>query len=877
MKKDRAHAESNLHKETSALYKTLADNRKLQMSKNKELNTQRALMENDAKDALREAKKGFAKKIAALTSTVVANDKKADRKIKKLTGIVDADAVKNAEGRKALKLIAKANKAELKTSVRNAIHKGEMRALQVEKLAKDTNQKTRDALNMRITADISKLTKSIHGSIEDLRLNTKAARKEMKREILYAVRAAASDAKKNLAAVVKWSNKEFNDLDKKLEKEKSASAIGRKALKDDVEKDKKIAARAIGDAVSNQNRALLALKTVTQKKIKKTNKRVDAYGKAVEDNAKAVEKQMAFNIKSLKGKLESAKQKATKLMSGANDASMNRKKKALGYIEDAIIAAGKKSDLKFSKVYIKLGRDRERADDSLSRESLKIQESIAKRSALYDTRFQKTVKNIKAAREQAGKQVKEGRAAFTSAFVSVVSTVKEMETRITANIQIVGTEVASLKAQQVTINRKTDAELKRISDLSDTRFKEGRKARGALRKVIEDHKAVAYNERKALEKSVTKNLKALRSFQAKKRGEVAADLTKATKGLYSTLTVDKENQANKNKSLKNQLKGASVNVDAALGRAKQDFAAKLMGLTNVVGANQKSYERGLQRITGVVHDWKKTSGEDRKLLKEQTASMEKDLQKAIVKAIAIGEAKAKAVQERGMGNISSMKKAMSGEIAEQVETMADEVFKATLENRGKIADNYLALKAYAGAMSDEIIDYTTKYQGKGLFSLGDLLGTVAAFSNVKTKATEGIGAGGDKVNGIFDGKLIPVPTSFTKANGLVSEWTKILSMVRSRWPYGLGHYLLGKVQFAMQKEGILTVGSVPDQQGEYVYVNPQSIGLANRLAELSALACRSARYQTAVVKLAAKLPKAMKVTPYTVPAGTFKKKGWGGQ
>jgi len=388
---------------------------------------------------------------------------------------------------------------------------------------------------------------------------------------------------------------------------------------------------------------------------------------------------------------------------------------------------------------------------------------------------------------------------------------------------------------------------------------------------------VAYNERKALEKSVTKNLKALRSFQAKKRGEVAADLTKATKGLYSTLTVDKENQANKNKSLKNQLKGASVNVDAALGRAKQDFAAKLMGLTNVVGANQKSYERGLQRITGVVHDWKKTSGEDRKLLKEQTASMEKDLQKAIVKAIAIGEAKAKAVQERGMGNISSMKKAMSGEIAEQVETMADEVFKATLENRGKIADNYLALKAYAGAMSDEIIDYTTKYQGKGLFSLGDLLGTVAAFSNVKTKATEGIGAGGDKVNGIFDGKLIPVPTSFTKANGLVSEWTKILSMVRSRWPYGLGHYLLGKVQFAMQKEGILTVGSVPDQQGEYVYVNPQSIGLANRLAELSALACRSARYQTAVVKLAAKLPKAMKVTPYTVPAGTFKKKGWGGQ
>merc|ERR1712028_53353 len=122
-------------------------------------------------------------------------------------------------------------------------------------------------------------------------------------------------------------------------------------------------------------------------------------------------------------------------------------------------------------------------------------------------------------------------------------------------------------------------------------------------------------------------------------------------------------------------------------------------------------------------------------------------------------------------------------MGEQVETMADQLFKATLDNRGKIADNYLALKAYAAAMSDEIIDYTTKYQGKGLFSLGDLLGTVAAFSSIKTKATEGISAGGGEVQSIFDGTLIKVPTSFTKSNGLVSEWTKILSMVRSRWPY----------------------------------------------------------------------------------------------
>merc|ERR1711998_611757 len=111
---------------------------------------------------------------------------------------------------------------------------------------------------------------------------------------------------------------------------------------------------------------------------------------------------------------------------------------------------------------------------------------------------------------------------------------------------------------------------------------------------------------------------------------------------------------------------------------------------------------------------------------------EKDLNKAIVKAIDIGEAKARAVE-----GANTAKKILSGEIAQQVEHMADDVFKAVLENRGKIADNYLALKAYSASKAGDIIDYTTKEGGKGLFSLGDLLTTVAALSSYHTKAAEG--------------------------------------------------------------------------------------------------------------------------------------------
>merc|ERR1711988_1272950 len=227
---------------------------------------------------------------------------------------------------------------------------------------------------------------------------------------------------------------------------------------------------------------------------------------------------------------------------------------------------------------------------------------------------------------------------------------------------------------------------------------------------------------------------------------------------------------------------------------KKTFEAKLMTLTNVVNANNIKYEVGINQLTDVVHDWKLVSKGDRDLLKDQITAMEKDLNKAIVKAIQIGETKARAVEERALEGANTAQKILSGEIAQQVETMADDVFKAVLENRGKIADNYLALKAYCGASEGKIYEYIMKANGKGLFSIGTLLQMIASASHSKTEPAEGISAGGGEVLPIFGGPPISVETSYTKSNGLVNEWASAFSLVRKQWPYGLGNYLLTKVQ-----------------------------------------------------------------------------------
>merc|ERR1719182_1056823 len=116
----------------------------------------------------------------------------------KLTGVVAANAIKDAAGRAELRKISAFNKNELKNAVRDAVHKGEQRALQIEKKMKNVNKKTQANLNLRITTEISKLSKSIHSQITELNLQTKEARAEMKKEILYAIKSKATLAKENL-------------------------------------------------------------------------------------------------------------------------------------------------------------------------------------------------------------------------------------------------------------------------------------------------------------------------------------------------------------------------------------------------------------------------------------------------------------------------------------------------------------------------------------------------------------------------------------------------------------------------------------------------------------------------------------------------------
>merc|ERR1712205_74891 len=343
---------------TSKLYAAIAKGEKAQMKINGKLATQTRNARLDIADELRNAKNDFASRMAKLHSNIVRNDKKFEGKMDKLAGIVRSNAVKNARGRAQLSAIMKANKMELKAAVASAVHKGEARMMKAENKLKDMNKKTKSSLNMRITSEVSKLAKESASQIENLRLSSKAARGEMRRELLYAVRSAAAEAKKNLVAAVKMAKKCFSKANAKERAAARKNAAGRAAIARSIASSKRAAKRQLNDAVGAMNRSLLALKTETAKKIKKSNHKVTAFAGALAKEAKDVDAAMKANMISLTAKINAARRSAASATRAANAKSAAGFRSALKSVASAMGAAQRRASNKFGKLYRNMAANR---------------------------------------------------------------------------------------------------------------------------------------------------------------------------------------------------------------------------------------------------------------------------------------------------------------------------------------------------------------------------------------------------------------------------------------------------------------------------------------------------------------------------------------
>merc|ERR1711988_391419 len=313
MKKNRAHASKMLAKKTSALYGAIAESEKKQMAENKKLNAQLDQSRLDIANSLRAAKADFTKRMGNLNHNIARNDRKFQKKMQHLAGVVQANEQKNAAGRKELSEKMKANKEELDASVAACVRKGEARMAKAEFKLKDMNKKTKASLNLRITAAIAKQKKRASEQIEGLKLNSKEARKEMRKFMLMAVRDACGVAKQRLAATVKTSKAGFEAaLKKEAAAAKSSAAVRAKVMAAS-HAQKGSAYKSMFAAVGTYEKCLLALKSETSdystgmKKAKKKGDSVTHYADVLKQIAASTEAVMKASLAALTAKVTAAK------------------------------------------------------------------------------------------------------------------------------------------------------------------------------------------------------------------------------------------------------------------------------------------------------------------------------------------------------------------------------------------------------------------------------------------------------------------------------------------------------------------------------------------------------------------------------------------
>merc|ERR1712093_872292 len=378
LKRDRKHSERSLGRATSRLYRTLARQQSAQLRKNAAMEAATRRMRLDMMDQIRRTKTKFRRKVLKLGKVVAKNDKKANRAITKLTGVVRRNEARSRSGRKLIASLEEANKAELKSSLRTAIQKGERRAQAVLKVGKAMNKKTKMAMQLRLKAEVSKLAKETHSSLEAIALQSKAARAELKKEMMYAIRSAASKAR---------------------------SALARRALMVKLNRNKRSVARMISGAVATQTRAQLALRAETAKKIKKTNMRVTAYAARMARDAKRTAAKLKATSTSILNKIAAEEKRAQAALRSSQYRDRVLEARTLKTLRRSVAKAEVHSNNKFNKVYRKLAANRARADSRLAAATNGLNDALAKQAALADSRFSKTVKDLRAARSQASRQV----------------------------------------------------------------------------------------------------------------------------------------------------------------------------------------------------------------------------------------------------------------------------------------------------------------------------------------------------------------------------------------------------------------------------------------------------------------------------------------
>merc|ERR1719502_2469511 len=296
--------------------------------------------------------------------------------------------------------------------------------------------------------------------------------------------------------------------------------------------------------------------------------------------------------------LDAEQKRAALATAQFTDADKASQAAARKFLAAEMAKAKKASDAKFGKAFKQMAKDRMDASNNMGGAMENLNRSLAKQAALSDQRFKDTVKDINKAKKEAAAAVSAFREEFATEVAVTTATVRKVEGKLASELAKVTAEVAAAKEEQANINRKVKNDLFRVEDLSNKRHSADARARGALRKIMDENKEAAHQETKALSRKLHAEVDRINKQNAENAREMAKDTTEASQKFGEAL----QKQADAQAAATAGLNAATASATAASASALKNAQAQFDRAISLGEAKAKAVE---QRIASHLKDTKR--------------------------------------------------------------------------------------------------------------------------------------------------------------------------------------------------------------------------------------------------------------------------------
>merc|ERR1711998_417452 len=376
-----------------------------------------------------------------------------------------------------------------------------------------------------------------------------------------------------------------------LQNKRNKATIRRSAkTREIMRKNKRAAARSLKIAVLNQQRALAALASATNAKIKQTNAHIAANAAQIRENAKKARTKLAAQA--------AAQDKAFR-----------------NFANNKIRAIAASTAAQFRAVRAQMAKDRHHADMMLKAASSRMDAALSANKALQDKRFAKTVKDINDAKKEADARVAAAKSEFKVGLLHLGSTVRHQVAKLNSRVTTLQHTVTRNKLEQAKVNRNVHAELMRMVKLGNKRYNEHIKKDKELRSLMAKNKAETLRRMKRMADSFNMNMSKIRHQMAKDRRHSSNNLRRATNKLYATLARNQRMQDLANRKQVSAPRRARINAMRALRHSKASFARRLARMHAVAVRSARKQQHRINKLTGVVNANAVKSAKGRAMLK----------------------------------------------------------------------------------------------------------------------------------------------------------------------------------------------------------------------------------------------------------------------